>query len=169
MRLVRPGRAVRLEPPVAVLPRDRRSHSGTTRSTPYGARPPPPSLWIGAAAGRAGRHGGIVNCPLPPGSGSAEFRSAWRETLLPAVCSFAPDAVVAWALPPGAPRPSVGSLGDPRPGYRSSSARASTRTRRTRSRASRATTTILRGCNAAGRVVRPPVASAPVHDVPINR
>mmetsp|Transcript_19938 Transcript_19938/g.65984 ORF Transcript_19938/g.65984 Transcript_19938/m.65984 type:complete len:170 (-) Transcript_19938:63-572(-) len=47
----------------------------------------------GAAAGRAGRHGGIVNCPLPPGSGSAEFRSAWRETLLPAVCSFAPDAV----------------------------------------------------------------------------
>lgn len=33
----------------------------------------------------------IVNCTLEPGSGSAAFRTAWRDTLLPALQKFAPD------------------------------------------------------------------------------
>ena len=52
-------------------------------------------LWPGTGAtwGCDGLHGQIVNCPLPPGAGSAAFRTAWTETLLPAVRRFDPDVV----------------------------------------------------------------------------
>lgn len=38
--------------------------------------------------------GNIVNATLPPVSGSAEFRKAWAETLLPALHSFRPEFVL---------------------------------------------------------------------------
>ena len=44
----------------------------------------------GTAAGRDGRS---VNAPLPPRAGSAEFREAWREALLPIVVDFGADAL----------------------------------------------------------------------------
>lgn len=36
----------------------------------------------------------IVNVPLPPASGSAEFRRAWSETLLPAIDKFGPELLI---------------------------------------------------------------------------
>ena len=36
----------------------------------------------------------IVNVPLPPRSGSAEFRCAWSETLLPAIDKFGPQLLI---------------------------------------------------------------------------
>lgn len=36
----------------------------------------------------------IVNAPLPPGSGSTEFRQAWRNLLLPALDDFAPELLI---------------------------------------------------------------------------
>ena len=47
----------------------------------------------GTKPGRVGPHRNIVNAPLRPGAGSAEFRRAWRDRLLPAVRFFRPDAV----------------------------------------------------------------------------
>ena len=38
--------------------------------------------------------GNIVNLPLPPGTGSDAFRSAWRERLLPEIDAFAPQLVL---------------------------------------------------------------------------
>ncbi len=38
--------------------------------------------------------GNVVNLPLPPGSGSAEFRRGWQETILPALDRFAPELLV---------------------------------------------------------------------------
>ena len=38
--------------------------------------------------------GNIVNVPLAPGSGSEEFRRAYREIILPALESFAPDLLI---------------------------------------------------------------------------
>lgn len=38
--------------------------------------------------------GNIVNAPLPPMAGSAEFRAAMTETVLPALEQFAPDLVI---------------------------------------------------------------------------
>lgn len=38
--------------------------------------------------------GNIVNTPLPPGAGGAEFRSAWRDTLLPALDAFRPQLLL---------------------------------------------------------------------------
>lgn len=38
--------------------------------------------------------GNILNVPLPPGSGSAEFRDAFEMRVLPALDSFAPDLVM---------------------------------------------------------------------------
>jgi len=38
--------------------------------------------------------GNIVNAPLPPGAAGAEFRSAWRETLLPALDAFRPQLLL---------------------------------------------------------------------------
>ncbi len=40
------------------------------------------------------RPGRIVNCPLPPGSGSDAFRTAVREQWLPALEAFAPQLVL---------------------------------------------------------------------------
>ena len=41
-----------------------------------------------------GVHGNILNVPLAPGSGSAEFRQAMEEAVLPAMNAFAPDFVL---------------------------------------------------------------------------
>lgn len=41
-----------------------------------------------------GLDGNVVNVPLPAGSGSAEFRAAWSERILPALDAFAPQLVV---------------------------------------------------------------------------
>jgi acetoin utilization deacetylase AcuC-like enzyme len=38
--------------------------------------------------------GNVVNAPLRPGSGSAEFRAAWDGTILPALDSFTPDLLI---------------------------------------------------------------------------
>ncbi|WP_298224126.1 histone deacetylase family protein [Acidocella sp.] len=38
--------------------------------------------------------GNIVNMPLPPGTGSAAFREAWRTVLLPRVAEFAPELLI---------------------------------------------------------------------------
>ena len=44
----------------------------------------------------SGRHDSahILNAPLPPGSGSEEFRAAWSGRILPAVADFAPEMVL---------------------------------------------------------------------------
>ena len=49
--------------------------------------------YTGETWGCDGLHGQIVNCPLPPKSGSAEFRAAWSDTLLPTVRKFEPEAI----------------------------------------------------------------------------
>ncbi|MBW8754151.1 MAG: histone deacetylase family protein [Sphingomonadales bacterium] len=36
----------------------------------------------------------VANAPLPPGSGGAEFRRAWKDLLLPALDAFAPELVI---------------------------------------------------------------------------
>ncbi len=46
------------------------------------------------AAGERGAHGNIVNVPLPPGAGSQEFRTAYRDTVLPRLRAFDPDFVI---------------------------------------------------------------------------
>ena len=46
----------------------------------------------GAAAERG--VGNIVNAPLRPGTGSAEFRAAWEELILPALEQFAPELLI---------------------------------------------------------------------------
>jgi acetoin utilization deacetylase AcuC-like enzyme len=48
------------------------------------------------ATGEQGPPGGcvVVNLPLPPGSGPAEFRAAWSDTILPRLRDFAPDLIV---------------------------------------------------------------------------
>jgi len=38
--------------------------------------------------------GNIVNAPLRPGAGSADFRKAYEETVLPAIEHFAPELVL---------------------------------------------------------------------------
>jgi acetoin utilization deacetylase AcuC-like enzyme len=38
--------------------------------------------------------GNIVNVGIAPGSGSAEFRAAWADTILPALDSFAPELLI---------------------------------------------------------------------------
>jgi acetoin utilization deacetylase AcuC-like enzyme len=47
-------------------------------------------------SGRASEHGvgNIHNVPLPPGTGSAAFRAAWREQLLPALEAFRPQLLL---------------------------------------------------------------------------
>jgi len=47
--------------------------------------------------GRPDERGGaanVVNATLPPGSGSREFRAAWREVVLPALHDFRPELVL---------------------------------------------------------------------------
>lgn len=41
-----------------------------------------------------GASGNIANAPLAPGTGSKEFRAAWRNTLLPALDAFAPELLL---------------------------------------------------------------------------
>jgi acetoin utilization deacetylase AcuC-like enzyme len=41
-----------------------------------------------------GASGNIANAPLPSGTGSAGFRQAWREELLPAIDAFAPELLL---------------------------------------------------------------------------
>lgn len=38
--------------------------------------------------------GNVINVALPPGSGSAAFRAAWQEQILPALDLWAPDLIV---------------------------------------------------------------------------
>ena len=47
----------------------------------------------GEEAGRQGEHKKVVNAPLPEGAGSAQFRRAWRDVLLPAVRRWQPEAI----------------------------------------------------------------------------
>jgi len=47
----------------------------------------------GEKPGREGRHRNSLSAPLPANGGSAEFRRAWRDKLLPAVRLFNPQAV----------------------------------------------------------------------------
>jgi len=46
--------------------------------------------------GRANERGvgNILNVPLPPGAGSAQFRAAWGEQLLPALDAFRPQLLL---------------------------------------------------------------------------
>ena len=44
--------------------------------------------------GECGKHRNIVNAPLAPMAGSAEFRDAMTETVLPALRAFEPDIVL---------------------------------------------------------------------------
>ncbi|WIG54315.1 MAG: hypothetical protein OJF61_000101 [Rhodanobacteraceae bacterium] len=46
--------------------------------------------------GEAGEHGAgnLFNAPLPPGAGSAEFRAAWEEKLLPELDLFRPQLLL---------------------------------------------------------------------------
>ena len=41
-----------------------------------------------------GAHGQIVNVPLPPGAGGAEFRAAMEERILPAIDAHAPELIL---------------------------------------------------------------------------
>jgi len=45
-------------------------------------------------AGEHGSHDNIVNVPLPPMAGSAEFREAMSSRLLPKLAAFAPDFIL---------------------------------------------------------------------------
>ncbi|EOD07055.1 hypothetical protein EMIHUDRAFT_448459 [Emiliania huxleyi CCMP1516] len=47
----------------------------------------------GEERGATGRHRTILSAPLRSSSGSAEFRRAWRDELLPAVRAFQPEAI----------------------------------------------------------------------------
>ncbi|HVV98522.1 MAG TPA: histone deacetylase family protein [Rhodanobacteraceae bacterium] len=51
-------------------------------------------LYPGTGAKSETGAGNIVNAPLRPGSGSAEFRAAYEETVLPAIEAFAPELVL---------------------------------------------------------------------------
>ncbi|MEI4233155.1 histone deacetylase family protein [Roseovarius sp. D22-M7] len=52
-------------------------------------------LWPGTgAAHETGPHGTILNVPLAPRSGSAEFRRAWEETVFPRVRDFRPELIL---------------------------------------------------------------------------
>jgi acetoin utilization deacetylase AcuC-like enzyme len=46
------------------------------------------------AAGERGAHGQVVNVPLPPGAGGAEFRAAMAGHVLPAVEAHAPELIL---------------------------------------------------------------------------
>jgi acetoin utilization deacetylase AcuC-like enzyme len=66
---------------------------------------PDPSLFYGSThqyplypgtgfASERGADGNVVNVPLGPGSGSAEFRAAWSGHILPALDRFAPELLI---------------------------------------------------------------------------
>ncbi|RBI77676.1 histone deacetylase family protein [Roseovarius sp. TE539] len=52
-------------------------------------------LWPGTgAAHETGAHDNVLNVPLPPGAGSAEFRAAMTGTVLPRIAEFAPELLI---------------------------------------------------------------------------
>ncbi len=51
-------------------------------------------LYPGSGTHNHADHPNIVNAPLPPRSGSAEFRAAMSEQVLPAMRAFAPELVI---------------------------------------------------------------------------
>ena len=51
-------------------------------------------LYPGTGAAAEHGVGNLVNAPLPPRSGSAAFRAAWTERLLPAVDAFRPELLL---------------------------------------------------------------------------
>jgi acetoin utilization deacetylase AcuC-like enzyme len=52
-------------------------------------------LYPGTGSAReTGTDNNVVNVPLRPGSGSAEFRAAWSERILPLLDDFAPELVI---------------------------------------------------------------------------
>lgn len=51
-------------------------------------------LYPGSGMHNHAGHPNIVNAPLPPRSGSAEFRAAMTEKVLPAMRAFAPELVI---------------------------------------------------------------------------
>ena len=51
-------------------------------------------LYPGTGAERERGVGNIVNAPLRPGSGSDEFRAAYRDRILPALAAFQPEIVL---------------------------------------------------------------------------
>lgn len=51
-------------------------------------------LYPGSGMHNHAGHPNIVNAPLPPRSGSAEFRAAMSEKVLPAMRAFAPELVI---------------------------------------------------------------------------
>ncbi len=51
-------------------------------------------LYPGTGAPQERGGGNIVNAPLPPGSGSLQFRHAYEHTVLPALERFAPELVL---------------------------------------------------------------------------
>jgi acetoin utilization deacetylase AcuC-like enzyme len=48
----------------------------------------------GTGAARETGVGNVVNAGLAPGSGPAEFRAAWRDTIIPALAAFAPEMLI---------------------------------------------------------------------------
>ncbi len=46
------------------------------------------------AADERGIAGNVVNAPLPPGAGGAEFRAAWEGVILPQLVAFAPELLI---------------------------------------------------------------------------
>ncbi|MCW5569001.1 MAG: histone deacetylase family protein, partial [Dokdonella sp.] len=51
-------------------------------------------LYPGSGSARERGVGNIINAPLPPGTGSAGFRAAMTDLVLPAVDAFAPQLVL---------------------------------------------------------------------------
>jgi len=51
-------------------------------------------LYPGTGHGSESGRGNILNLPLPPGSGSLEFRSAWAASGLPALERFKPELII---------------------------------------------------------------------------
>lgn len=52
-------------------------------------------LWPGTGrAEETGRHGNILNLPLPPGTEGPAFRQAWEEIVFPRVAAFDPQLIL---------------------------------------------------------------------------
>lgn len=50
--------------------------------------------WYPGSGSQAEQSDTLVNVPLPAGSGDDSFVSAWRDTILPRIEAFAPDAIL---------------------------------------------------------------------------
>lgn len=51
-------------------------------------------LYPGTGAASEHGSGNVFNAPLPPGTGSEEFRATWRELLLPRLVAFRPQLIL---------------------------------------------------------------------------